>query len=493
MCSHRVQFYDSDAFLLRTVLDFVEPSRQTGDSLLVIATPAHLGALQAALGWGAAALQADRRDHCVFLDADETLATFMVDGMPDAQRFTDVIGGLVRQLSDNGQRRVSAFGEMVAVLYAQDKAAAAVCLEQLWETLAQQHRLDLLCAYPLSAFPDDAHRQAFECICAVHSHVNLIEQIDPASERDQLHRSIALLQQRANSLESELRRRHDFEGALASQYTRIAMLTSAQAELESLAGQDALTGLANRRIFTDRLAHAIERAARTDSPLALIYIDLDEFKALNDNHGHDAGDELLQQVAARLKLCVRTADTVCRWGGDEFAVIAEAADAAQAGVLVQRIVVALAEPFVLRDASSIDVSASVGLAQYPGDAADAQALLHNADADMYRAKRAAKAGSVETPTRPARLDATADEPAREVPRGKVNGASNGNGNGEGNEGTGDVGMLTVEAVAGKLRLSRPHVLKLIAEQRFNHVVSQHGGTPLIPLHEVTRVELEIRG
>ena len=188
---------------------------------------------------------------------------------------------------------------------------------------------------------------------------------------------------------------------------------------------------------------------------------------------------MLQQVAARLKLCVRTADTVCRWGGDEFAVIAEAADAAQASVLVQRIVVALAEPFVLRDASSIDVSASVGLAQYPGDAADAQALLHNADAAMYRAKRAGKAGHVDTATRPAPLDATADEPAREAPRG----------NGTG----GDVGLLTVEAVAGKLRLSRPHVLKLIAEQRFNHVVTQHGGTPLIPLHEVTRVELEIRG
>ena len=479
MSSHRVQFYDSDAFLLRTVLDFVEPSRQTDDAVLIIATPEHRDALQAGLGCGAGVVQPEGRDHCVFLDAAETLATFMVDGMPDEQRFTAVVGGLLRQLSDNGQRRVSAFGEMVAVLYAQDNAAAAIRLEQLWEPLAAQHRLDLLCAYPLSAFPDDGHRQAFECICAAHSHVNLIEQIDPASERDQLHRSVALLQQRANSLESELRRRHDFEDALASQYTRIAMLTSAQAELESLAGQDALTGLANRRIFTDRLAHAIERAARTDSPLALIYIDLDEFKALNDNHGHDAGDELLQQVAARLKLCVRTADTVCRWGGDEFAVIAEAADAAQASVLVQRIVVALAEPFVLRDASSIDVSASVGLAQYPGDAADAQALLHNADAAMYRAKRAGKAGHVDTPTRPAPLDATADEPAREAPRG----------NGTG----GDVGLLTVEAVAGKLRLSRPHVLKLIAEQRFKHVVTQHGGTPLIPLHEVTRVELEIRG
>ena len=192
MCSHRVQFYDSDAFLLRTVLDFVEPSRRTGDAVLVIATLEHRGALQAALGCGPAAVQPDGRDHCVFLDAGEMLAAIMVDAMPDEQRFTEVIGGLLRQLSDNGQRRVSAFGEMVSVLYAQDNAAAAVRLEQLWETLAQQHRLDLLCAYPLNAFPDDSHRRAFECICAAHSHVNLIEQIDAASERDEIHPSVAL-------------------------------------------------------------------------------------------------------------------------------------------------------------------------------------------------------------------------------------------------------------------------------------------------------------
>ena len=398
MCSHRVQFYDSDAFLVRTVLEFVEPAGHAGDGVIVIATRDHLDSLQAMLGAAdPGAVHGDERDHLVFLDARETLATFMVNGLPNEQRFIDVVGGLVRHVSDNGSRHVSVFGEMVAALYAEGNAEAAVRLEQLWENLAEQHRFSLLCAYPLSAFPNDEHCRAFQCICAVHSHVNPIERLDGAgSEPEALHRTIALLQQQANALESELRRREDYERVVNSQNARITAMTSAQAKLESLASQDALTGLPNRRIFTDRLTHAVERATRTGNPLALIYIDLDEFKALNDSHGHDAGDQFLKQVAVRLRLCVRTADTVCRWGGDEFAVIMEEADAAEAAVLMQRIVIALGEAFLLGDAS-IEMSASVGLSLFPADAADAQALVYNADAAMYRAKRSGKARNSEGP------------------------------------------------------------------------------------------------
>lgn len=477
MFRHQVQFYDSDAFLIRAVHGFVTPAMQVGESAIVIATREHLDLLQSMPGALSQHGHRDDKDRFVLLEASETLSTFMVDGLPNEQRFFDVVGGLVYQVSDRGNRHVSAFGEMVAVLYSQGNAEAAVRLERLWEKLAQRHRFSLLCAYPLSAFPDAGHRHAFQCICAAHTHVNPIECLDgAASEPEALHRTIAVLQQQANALESELRRRDECERVLDSQNVRIAALKAAQAELESLAGQDSLTGLPNRRIFTDRLAHAVERAARTGNPLALIYVDLDEFKELNDRHGHAAGDELLKQVGTRLRLCLRAADTACRWGGDEFAVIMEDTDEAQAATLMQRIVNALGEAFFLGDAS-IDVSASVGISSYPDDASDAAALVRNADAAMYRAKRLAKSRHDER-------SATAARPADPQPRQARELASC-----DGVPTT----FLTVEGAAGKLRLSRPHVLKLIAEQRFQNVVWQDGGTLLIPEREVGRVAQEMGG
>jgi diguanylate cyclase (GGDEF)-like protein len=382
---HRVQFYDSDEFLVKKVLEFIEPARRSGDGVVVIADRDHLESIRALLH-----LQPCESTHdCVLLDARDALATFMVDGLPDKKRFDEVIGGLIRHVSRNGGKHVSAYGEMVAVLYAEGNAAAAVQLEQLWEQLAQRHRFSLLCAYPLSAFPDDAHRHAFECICAAHSQVDPLERFDAVKEPHELHRTMALLQQRADALEGELRQRQSFEQLLESQKAQIETLVAAQAALEKLAGQDPLTGLANRRIFNDRLAHAVERATRTGNPLALVFIDIDDFKALNDTHGHAAGDYLLKQIAARLSLCVRTADTVCRWGGDEFAIITENADIGQARILMQRIVASLSDTFVVGGAT-IKVSASVGISHYPSDATHAQALVENADAAMYHAKRSNK-------------------------------------------------------------------------------------------------------
>lgn len=474
MSNHRVQFYDNDAFLVQAVVDFVRPARKAGEGVLVIATPEHLGRLQTLLGDAPAEMRRDGPDAFVVLDARDTLATFMVGGMPNERRFLDVVGSLVRQVSDHGQRPVRAFGEMVALLYSDGNAEGAARLEALWDKLAASHHLSLLCAYPMSAFPDAGHRQAFECICAAHSQVEPMEAALTNHAVDDLHRTVALLRQRANALDAELSRRHGVEQVLALQSARIAAMQSVQAELENLAGQDALTGLSNRRIFTDRLEHAVERATRTGSSLALIYIDLDDFKTLNDSHGHEAGDQLLKQVAARLGQCVRTADTVSRWGGDEFAVITEDSDAQQAGVLMQRIVAALGEACDF-DGVAVDVSASVGLSLFPDDAADAHALVQQADAAMYRVKRARKAGIAAPGAKPVSGVSTQRPPLR----GRAPDA-------------GAATMLSVEAAAGKMLLSRPHVLKLVAEQRFKNVQRQDSGTPLIPAHEVMRVALEMR-
>lgn len=164
----------------------------------------------------------------------------------------------------------------------------------------------------------------------------------------------------------------------------------AEARLRHSARHDPLTDLPNRHMVRDRLAVALERARRDHLGVALLYLDLDLFKEVNDRHGHAAGDALLQQVAQRLGACVRQSDTVGRMGGDEFvAVIAglPAPARAHAASVAEKVRRALGEPFHLGAAGAIRISASIGMALFPEQAADAEALLGIADSAMYRAKR----------------------------------------------------------------------------------------------------------
>jgi diguanylate cyclase (GGDEF)-like protein/PAS domain S-box-containing protein len=163
---------------------------------------------------------------------------------------------------------------------------------------------------------------------------------------------------------------------------------AAQATVERLALYDHLTGLANRALFERELERACRRASRTGTSLALMFLDLDGFKAVNDSLGHAAGDELLRQLARRLLASLRETDVVARFGGDEFAVIATdhggPTDFLQ---VVGRVEALFEEPFAVEDAP-VRLGASVGVALYPGDARDAAHLLTRADAAMYLAKRA---------------------------------------------------------------------------------------------------------
>lgn len=164
----------------------------------------------------------------------------------------------------------------------------------------------------------------------------------------------------------------------------------AETRLRHSARHDPLTDLPNRHMVRDRLAVALERARRDHLGVALLYLDLDLFKEVNDRHGHAAGDALLQQVAQRLSACVRQSDTVGRMGGDEFvAVIAglPARAQAQAASVAEKIRRALCEPFLLEQAGTLTISPSIGLAQFPDHADSAEALLSCADTAMYRAKR----------------------------------------------------------------------------------------------------------
>jgi diguanylate cyclase (GGDEF)-like protein/PAS domain S-box-containing protein len=168
-------------------------------------------------------------------------------------------------------------------------------------------------------------------------------------------------------------------------------------QLQHNAFHDALTGLANRALFTDRLAHALDRTDRGAAPVAVLFVDLDDFKAVNDGSGHGAGDRLLTAVADRLRSTLRPGDTIARLGGDEFAVLLEdAADAEQAEAAAARLLAALAEPFPAPDGGTADhvrISASIGIATGAAGRHEAAELLRHADVAMYAAKGAGKGRS----------------------------------------------------------------------------------------------------
>jgi diguanylate cyclase (GGDEF)-like protein len=167
-------------------------------------------------------------------------------------------------------------------------------------------------------------------------------------------------------------------------------LRERESELRHLALHDPLTGLANRILFYERVDHALDTHSRGAPTLAVLFIDLDGFKRINDNLGHGAGDAVLTEVAVRLADCVRTGDTVGRFGGDEFAVLAEQITTVDdVAIVADRIIHALQLPFDL-DGRDYRITASVGVAlRRPGDRT-ADAIIHNADVAMYAAKTAGK-------------------------------------------------------------------------------------------------------
>ncbi len=156
------------------------------------------------------------------------------------------------------------------------------------------------------------------------------------------------------------------------------------------ANYDSLTGLPNRSLFLDQLDQAFDRVKRTNKKIALMFVDLDRFKWINDTLGHDAGDDLLLQVADRMKNCVRRVDTVARLGGDEFTIIMQDVDEEKHTRLVaEKVIEALSEPFRLKDKEA-NIGASIGISIGPSDAENTTTLLCNADLAMYAAKKAGR-------------------------------------------------------------------------------------------------------
>lgn len=159
-----------------------------------------------------------------------------------------------------------------------------------------------------------------------------------------------------------------------------------EARIEHLAFHDLLTGLPNRRLLTDRIQVAIAQAAREANGIALLFIDLDRFKNINDSLGHQVGDQLLRMVGERLKAWVRSGDTVSRVGGDEFIVLCPNCDSpADASSLGEKLLEAVAKPYRIGDTELV-ITASIGIALYPDNGTDANSLIGNADVAMYLAK-----------------------------------------------------------------------------------------------------------
>jgi len=175
-------------------------------------------------------------------------------------------------------------------------------------------------------------------------------------------------------------------GGYVATHEDVTEAVRAEARIRFMGSHDALTGLPNRSLLRDRIGEALGRARRGGQMFCVHYLDLDNFKSVNDTHGHPVGDLLLREATARLGLCLRETDTLARLGGDEFVVLqADLDKPEQAGSLARRLVEAMAEPFDL-EGRQVFLGVSVGVSVFPGDGADADALLKHADMAMYRSK-----------------------------------------------------------------------------------------------------------
>ena len=379
MQDHLVQFYETDAFLVERVTEYLCSGLENGEQGLVIAAHSHLLQFEREMqrmGTFQVIGSAQEKPPFTMLDAEQILPQFMINGMPDEARFIDVIGNAITCAAHGQQGRLRVFGEMVAILCGEEycdlhvsgRYEAALQVERLFNLLQQRLPFTLMCAYPMKAFPREQDAAPFREICTLHDHVIPTEKFHASASIAQLQRTVATLQQKAFSLAVEVHQRLQLEKALRD------------------VNFDRLTGLPNRSVFVDRLETEIKKACRTNLPLALIFLDLDNFKEINDTLGHDLGDQLLAQVGQRICAHVRESDTVARLGGDEFTIVlAQLHELEGVTNVAQNILRNLERPFQLGSERAY-ISASIGITLFPADADTAGELLRNADQAMYVSK-----------------------------------------------------------------------------------------------------------
>lgn len=299
--AHTAQFYADDSFLIEELTRFIGTAIIAGDSAVIIATKAHRDGLELRLRSGNLYLtKAIEQGRYIALDAAETLAKFMVDGSPDEALFTAAIGEVLVQAAASARGKkshIAAFGEMVALLWAQGNTGAALRLEQLWNNLIRTYPLSLRCAYPMSGFDRGEDADLFRRICSEHSNVIPVESYTALTTEELRLREISQLQQKAQALEAEMAERKQVEEALRD----------SKAELESLVEQrtTALRQLSSRLLnLQDAERRRIARELHDSLGQYLVGLKLN-VDMLRKSPGREelwsASDQLMQQCMSEVR------------------------------------------------------------------------------------------------------------------------------------------------------------------------------------------------
>lgn len=363
-----VRFYESEARLIASLVEFVVPALRAGDAAVVAATRDHRELVATAVAAAGVDLdEAISAGRFVAVDAAELLASITVDGALDPPRFREVAGALLDGASAGGRREVRVYSELVALLINAGDVSSTILVEELWSGLGSSRRFELLCGYPL-----DARRTAGRGPSGVGDrHAGApTEGYSLMTDLDQHRHVVAELRAEASALRAELERLRD-----------------EQERLVELAYVDPVTGLANRRAFDRQLDREWALASRGESDSFVLIADLDGFKRFNDAHGHAAGDEVLRAFGAALRIAARRTDIVARIGGDEFGIVLVRCDERAVHAFRRRLGAALAEHVEPRFATAI--GASVGHASLRRSSSPLTAL-DRADLAMLATKRSVR-------------------------------------------------------------------------------------------------------
>jgi diguanylate cyclase len=224
------------------------------------------------------------------------------------------------------------------------------------------------------------------------------------SEVAQVTQALAASRQEARAARQRIQTLTEINSRLSRELLELARR---EAQVREFAYHDELTGLPNRRLLLDRLKQAVAQAARQHKQVALLLLDLDGFKRVNDSLGHAGGDQLLQALAKRLTMGIRGADTACRYGGDEFLVMLPEVDNPEIAAAVSgKLKLALEEPYII-DGYEVRLTTSMGGVFYPADGQTDEALIRRADAALYRAKARSGDALIEALPRKNRVEADA--------------------------------------------------------------------------------------
>jgi diguanylate cyclase (GGDEF)-like protein len=349
-------------------------------------------------------------------DANTRLATAPADSVLGILRKPWVpndLVDLVRRAVEVGHRRTQPAPAAARLLLVEDSDAHAELISTylsdcgmdfaVTHVLGLEEALEMLSREQFDLLLTDLNLPDARGLDAVRRFVGAVPDLPIISMSHSLDPAIG-----AQSLElgaSDFLAKDDLTPALLRRSFEHAVLRRrARRQLEELAFRDALTGLSNARHLRDRLALAVARALRMRAACAMVFIDLDGFKPINDNYGHEAGDHVLQVVARRMDKELRSSDTLARIGGDEFALLLEdVASNTDVVTITERVIAAIASPIPWRTVT-VRVSGSAGIALCPQCASSPEALLRAADAAMYRAKSRGHGGYEVAPQTRAKLE-----------------------------------------------------------------------------------------